>query len=302
MFRGVPNFYRAYQHLVEQRNLDRQSWRSRHPRREGTRARNFPPELSNLPPFRDWFRARIINEKAEGLHVDQTVEAVSCFPSTIATRYRSMFGYGYHYRVRSAEIPLKSMDSGIAATFLRECRFGMRDMNPIVAPIEYIGNLEEIIELDYSVFRQVVLIGTWVRANYRGSNATVKKDQWGFTIANFTRTIPFGRESFAFPQQVEQVFFCDCVEAPGWKVVVRTEPRGKRVDANTADVGGGLLFRHGRDSEFSALRVPEVVSEDPLPASENGRVIRMTEALEDDPQEEHATFDADLGASSSEED
>ena len=209
-----------------------------------------------------------------------------------------MSGYGYHYRVQSSEAGMKTMDSGIAATFLRECRFGLRDRNPVIAPVEYVGHLEEIIELNYATFRPVVHIGTWVKANYRGATATVKKDSLGFTIANFAQTIPFGRDSFAFPSQVEQVFFCDCAEAPGWKIVVRTEPRGRRVVASPEDVEGGLLFRHGRDNEFPGLRVPDTLSEEPVPPTSASKYVHLSDTLNADTHETHATFDADLGASS----
>ena len=250
--------------------------------------------------MRIWLHDKVTSEKADGIDVDPTVDALSSLPNQTAMRYRSMSGYGYHYRVRSAEEQMKTMDSGIAATFLRECRSGPRDRNPVVAPIEYVGYLEEIIELDYTTFRPVVLIGTWVKANYRGAHATVKKDSLGFTIANFAQIIPFGRDSFALPSQVEQVFFCDCTEAPGWKVVVRTEPRGKRVVADPEDAEGGLLFRHGRDNEFLGLRVPDTLSEEPVPPVSAGRYIRLSDALGADTQETLHTFDADLGASSEE--
>lgn len=239
-------------------------------------------------------------EKAEGAPVDETAEALSCYPSPVAQRFRSMSAYGYHYRVKSAEAHLRTCDSGIAATFFRECRYGLRDRNPVVAPVEYVGHLQEIIELDYIFLRQVVLIGTWVKANYRGPNATVKRDHWGFTIANFGRMIPFGRDSFAFPSQVEQVFFSDCLESSGWKVVVRTEPRGKRVVANSTDEDGGLLFRHGRDSEFEGLRSPAIISEDPIQAPTAGRFVRVPETADIEIEDLHTTFDADLGASSEE--
>ena len=243
-----------------------------------------------------------MSEVDDGLDVHPEVDALSGLPARMATRYRSMYGYGYHYRVRSSESGLKTSDSGIAATFLRECRFGLRDRNPIIAPVEYVGHLEEIVELNYNIFRQVVLIGTWVKANYRGANATVKKDNFGFTIANFSQTIPFGRDSFAFPQQVEQVFFSDCLEAPGWKVVVRTKPRGRRVVASREDVDDGPLFRQGRDNDFAGLRVPETLSEDPLPPSDTGTFIRLSDVLDDNtPMEDLTTFDADLGDSSKEE-
>lgn len=251
-----------------------------------------------LPTFTLWLHDKVSSEKADGVDVDSTVDALSSLPSQIAMRYRSMSSYGYHYRVRSSEEHMKTMDSGIAATFLRECRFGLRDRNPVIAPVEYVGHLEEIIELDYATFRPVVLIGTWVKANYRGATATVKKDSLGFTIANFAQTIPFGRDSFAFPLQVEQVFFCECAEAPGWKVVVQTEPRGKRVVASPEDIEGGLLFHHGRDNEFPGLRVPDALSEEPVPPPPGGRYIRLSDTLDADTQETLVIFDADLGASS----
>ena len=37
-----------------------------------------------------------------------------------------------------------------AGTFRQPCRYGLRDRRPIVANLEYVGNLEEIIELNYA--------------------------------------------------------------------------------------------------------------------------------------------------------
>ena len=69
-----------------------------------------------------------------------------------------------------------------------------------------------------------------MKANYRGRNATVKKDEWGFTMANFNALVPHGYESFAFPIHCEHVFFSDDEDEPGWRVVLRTEVRGCRID------------------------------------------------------------------------
>ena len=132
----------------------------------------------------------------------------------------------------------------------------------------------------------------------QGNTATVKKDEWGFRIANFSRTLPFGRDSFAFPSQVEQVFFSDCVEAPGWKVLIQTEPRGRRVVAAGDDVDGGLLFRHGRDAEYPGLQVPDDLHEGHAPVQRAGRVVRVLEELGEEAPDEGDTFDHDLGESS----
>ena len=284
--------------LTEERNRSRQRWRSRHPGRQGSRAPNFPPELAELSSFGVWLRDRVSEEVADGVHVEETVKALSEFPSTMARKYRSAYAYGYHYRVQSAEIALKTCDSGLAATFVRECRAGVRDNNPVVAPVEYVGHLEEIIELDYRVLRQVVFVGTWVRANYRGTGATVKKDQWGFTVANFSRMIPFGRDSFALPSQVQQVFFCDCPDLPGWKVVLRIEPRGKRIVPSASDVVDTFLFREGRDSDYVGLQIPSALPEEPVPLHSSGRVIRVPDAVDETAPEDDEAADPDLGASS----
>ena len=226
------------------------------------------------------------------------VEATSKFPSMIAHKYRSMYCYGYHLRVKSAETGLKTCDSGIAGTFMRDCRSGVGDRNIVTAPVEYVGNLDEIIELDYGILTQVVLVASWVKANYRGQNATVKKDKWGFTLANFNRMIEFGQDSFALPSHVQQVFYSDCSELPGWRVVLRTEPRGRRVVASVGDIDGGSLFEAGTDEDFDGLRVPEIISKDPLPPSDQGRVLRNDNIFDHIEAEIPDVFDRAVGESS----
>ena len=56
---------------------------------------------------------------------------------------------------------------------------------------------------------------SWVKANYRGPNVTIKNDEWGFTLTNFHSMIPFGLESFTLPVHVEQVFYADASGEPG---------------------------------------------------------------------------------------
>ena len=184
---------------------------------------------------------------------------------------------------------------------MRPCRFGLRDRNLVLAALEYVGYLDEIVELEYGAVRQTVLIGTWVQANYRGQNATVKRDKWGFTIANVSRMVEFSVDSFAFPSQVQQVFYIDNNEAPDWKIVIRTEPRGKRVVGSIEEEEAGLLFRHGHNDEFEGLRVQpddvEVVETGPS----GGRVLRVEEFYATVEQETADVYDWDLGESSEEE-
>jgi hypothetical protein len=107
----------------------------------------------------------------------------------------------------------------------------------------------------------------WVKANYRGRNATVKKDEWGFTMANFRARVPFGYQSFAFPIHCQQVYFSDDEEELGWKVVMRTEVRGRRVDNETGDEEEPQMFAMGQDAEYEGLQVgtevPHILPHEP---------------------------------------
>lgn len=97
-------------------------------------------------------------------------------------------------------------DSEVAGIFRRPCRSGRRDPNHVNANLEYIGQILEIVELNYGRHCTIVLVCEWVKANYRGRNATVKKDEWGFKMANFNALVPYGYESFAFQFIVTMYF------------------------------------------------------------------------------------------------
>lgn len=79
-------------------------------------------------------------------------------PSPHATEYRSMRAFGNHICVAPAVSHLRTCDSGVATTFHRPCRFGVGDANPILVDIEYVGHVEEIVELNYGGLCVVVLI------------------------------------------------------------------------------------------------------------------------------------------------
>ncbi len=49
----------------------------------------------------------------------------------------------------------------------------------MVAKLEYVVGVEEILELNYGILNFVVLLCNWVKANYVGSSAMVKRDEYG---------------------------------------------------------------------------------------------------------------------------
>lgn len=141
------------------------------------------------------------------------------------------------------------------------------------------------------------LVCRWVRANYRGPNASVKRDKWGFTLANFQSCEPFNKDSFAFPKHCQQVFYSDAPEALGWRVVLRTEVRGRRVENPTPETEASMLFARGRDTDHDGLRPPHDISEEIPARPETARELQR-EAIFQQAVEEDGLFDRDLGESS----
>ena len=143
--------YRRYQEYFEERTEARQKLRRLNPRRRNGQAASYPEDLSEPQAFAPWLeedvsRAREIDDLPNPA---EDVVCLSQLPSPRATKYRSMWAFGNHYHVASAEAHIKMCNSGIAATFSCPYRAGLRDQNLVVAEVEYVGNLEEIIELNY---------------------------------------------------------------------------------------------------------------------------------------------------------
>jgi len=54
---------------------------------------------------------------------------------------------------------------------------GRQDQNVVNTNLEYIGLIVEIVELNYRRHYTMFLVCNWVKANYRGKNATMKKNE-----------------------------------------------------------------------------------------------------------------------------
>ena len=216
--------------------------------------------------FTTWFPVVVQDEMNQGTDVFMDVQALLMPPSRNAKSYKSMYAYGNHIRVQSIEANMNTCDSGVAATFSQACRASSSSRNVRTADLEYIGWVEEIIGVDYGEFELIVLYCTWMRANLRGVGATMKRDDYGFTLIKFDRVIPYSADSFAFPLHVQQVFFVDDVENPEWKVVLRKEARGARVASTSEEKPETLSLYVGRDEDYRGLR-SNILNEDVEPGA-----------------------------------
>jgi hypothetical protein len=95
-----------------------------------------------------------------------------------------MWAFGNHLRVANAKHHLLIVDSGVVTTFEQECHSRSNDRKLVLASLEYVGWIEEILELDYGRFQTIVLLCNWVVANYFGFVTIVKQNEYGFTLVN----------------------------------------------------------------------------------------------------------------------
>jgi len=64
-----------------------------------------------------------------------------------------MWAYDRHYRVQSIDVKTQSFDYGIMVDFKQSSRASSKDKNIIEGNLQYVGKIQEIIELDYLSFK-----------------------------------------------------------------------------------------------------------------------------------------------------
>ncbi len=106
----------------------------------------------------DHLKDAVVLAMKEGETIEKDVLHMSMPPTLEARLYQTMFAFGNQIHVSSVEEHLTTFDSGVVATFEQECRLGTNDWRPILAKLEYVGWVEEILELNYGVLKIVVLL------------------------------------------------------------------------------------------------------------------------------------------------
>jgi hypothetical protein len=183
----------------------------------------------------------------------------SKLPERMGTAYRAMYAHGMHLRIRSTEEEKVTCDSGVAAVVLRRRRGRVGERTGEVEKMEYVGWIEETLELKYRNHYYIVLVCAWIPGRTTGLNPKVVHDQYGIMVGNFNQTMPLGSESFTFPTQCIQVFYSDdkiknASTRGDWKVICRTNVRGRRGDLSTLRPNIEMLASN-RDSDFEGLAV-----------------------------------------------
>ena len=172
------------------------------------RARN-----RSYPLFSAWLDDRVDSMLLANEVVSPELRNLSQLPKSIVAEYRTMWAFGNHFRV---EDPLMgnqylTYDSGVACVAATVCQASAADRRPAEATLQYVGILDNIIQLDYIVRQINVLACSWIKPNVMG-NPSMRQDSHKFTLIKHVAFQPANAEPYVMPAHVSQVrAFIRCI-------------------------------------------------------------------------------------------
>ncbi|KAG8493359.1 hypothetical protein CXB51_010946 [Gossypium anomalum] len=206
--------------------------------------------------FHEWLSQTVWSGKDD----NDEVKWLSQGPNRVIKRYSAFLINGYKFQTKYRERMRRTQNCGIVVNSSITSYASARDDNPIEGNVEYYGLLMDIIELDYYGRWKVVLF----RCDWADVNTTRrKKDQFGFTMVNFSRLVHTGQklmdEPYVFSSQVKQVFYSRYPTDEGWYVVLRNTPR------DLFDMGNGS--RDDIVERLETLPFPEQNLDENIPST-----------------------------------
>jgi hypothetical protein len=160
----------------------------------------YPEDLRAVPVFSDWLHDAVAHATETSNKPSNDVIEASKLPDIRATSYRTMRANVMHLRIRTAEEEKITCDSAVVAAVWKRSRSTDAHPSGTLDKMEYVGWLEEILELNYRTY--CVLLYSWVSAKVDDVNSKVHRDRYGFALANMeSANSESGPHTFAFPTQ-----------------------------------------------------------------------------------------------------
>lgn len=180
----------------------------------------YPPDLAQqFPRFPAWLNSHVRALKEVQFPISNELESLHCQPSQHALAFNAMWAYGCHFSCDSETQPSTvAFDSGIAA------------IPPSATCTEIdVGILRNIILVTYGAVTCVLMEGSWIKTRDQGRRV-VRKDPYGFWLVQYSCCEVSEKDNpYVFPSTVSQVFFISDAMDSAWKVVLRHDPRSKRI-------------------------------------------------------------------------
>ncbi|KAG8472735.1 hypothetical protein CXB51_034590 [Gossypium anomalum] len=204
----------------------------------------FPPSFFTIMVHLVW----------SGKDVNDELKWLSQGPNRVVKRYSAFLINGFRFHTKSCERLRRTQNCGIVVNSSIKCYASARDSNLVEGNVEYYGLLTDIIELDYYGKQKVVLFRCdWADVN---TSRGIKKDQFGFTMVNFSRLTHTGQQLIDEPGfHIPSTRPCLWLVSFTWPRHTRIVPRVQKPGHSVYDVIMHLRA-HDQDTRSCAKPCP----------------------------------------------
>ncbi|PKU76800.1 hypothetical protein MA16_Dca001406 [Dendrobium catenatum] len=145
--------------------------------------------------------------------ISEEIKALAKGPNKLAYRYKGLLINSYIFHTKERDEGKKTQNFGVVNT-------------TEIGNFSYYGKINDIIEINYSnLFKLILFKCDWAKTSLTG----IKKDEFGYTIVNFSRLIHTGQklqdDPFVFSSQVETIFYIQDAKNMNCNYVVRVKSR-----------------------------------------------------------------------------
>lgn len=134
---------------------------------------------------------------------------------------------GFVFSSSEYEARLVTQDSGVSMRAFTIFRSSVRDKNQVEAMTTYYGVIRQIIELDYTDFKETVFYCDWVKVEDKNNGCKVDPNT-NLVMVNLNKLKTkdkFDDEPFILAHEAVQVFYSEDRVNSGWSIVLHTPQR-----------------------------------------------------------------------------
>lgn len=144
-----------------------------------------------------------------------------------AKEYNKYRVNGYTFSPKSYELNRVTQNSGVCMEATTTYRASRKDKNPVDGLTKWYGVVQQILELDFTDFTEVVFYCDWVKVENRSTGCKMcpSSHQILVNLNNFRSSSSCFDEPAIFDFEASQVWYSKDLKNPDWSIVMRSQKR-----------------------------------------------------------------------------
>ena len=174
--------------------------------------------------------------------VDPTLWRLAHGPRFMALSYTKYQVNGFLFSTKMYEDRMVTQDSGVCMKAITKFRASGKDKNYKEAETTYYGVIQQILELDYTDFKQTVFYCDWVKVEDKinGCKIDPASNLIMINLGKLKNRDNVNDEPFILASEASQVFYSKDLENDSWYVVLHSP---KRLTTNVDDIESPTVYQ-----------------------------------------------------------